>query len=185
MDTTLLVTVAACAALVAALVVVLVVQLVRTGAARRRLDAELASCRDDLAALHRRLDGLAAGPASGPEPGPASAEVRAPGYTITSMAGGTADAGAARSPAAEASEVAAAPSVTGGRVLSVAVGESVVRLLSLGHGVRRALSAENRNRIRFEVRREVRRARRSRRDELKDVRRRLRAQRAGTAEDAA
>ncbi len=35
-------------------------------------------------------------------------------------------------------------------------------LLSLGYGVRRALSAENRNRIRFEMRREVKRARRQR-----------------------
>jgi hypothetical protein len=66
------------------------------------------------------------------------------------------------------------------------LGESLVRLVSLGYGVRRALSAENRNRIRFEVRREVKRSRRQRRRDLKDARRHVRS-RAGTdlSEDAA
>jgi hypothetical protein len=41
--------------------------------------------------------------------------------------------------------------------------ESVIRVGSLAHGVRRALSPENRNRIRFEMRREVKRARKQRR----------------------
>jgi hypothetical protein len=54
------------------------------------------------------------------------------------------------------------------------VGESLVRLVSLAYGVRRALSAENRNRIGFEVRREVRRARKRRRREEKQGRRYLR-----------
>ncbi|QZY30495.1 hypothetical protein [Nocardioides coralli] len=41
--------------------------------------------------------------------------------------------------------------------------ESVIRVGSLAHGVRRALSAESRNRIGFEMKREVRRARKQRR----------------------
>lgn len=41
--------------------------------------------------------------------------------------------------------------------------ESVIRFGSLAHGVRRALAPEARNRIRFEMRREVRRARKQRR----------------------
>jgi hypothetical protein len=48
-------------------------------------------------------------------------------------------------------------------VLSMTVGEPLVRLAALGYGVRRALSAQSRNRIRFEMRREVRRARKERR----------------------
>lgn len=60
------------------------------------------------------------------------------------------------------------------RFVSLAAGESLVRLVSLGHGLRRALSAQNRNRIAFEVRREVRRSRKRRRRELKQTRRGLR-----------
>lgn len=48
-------------------------------------------------------------------------------------------------------------------VLSVTLGEPLVKLAALGYGVRRALSAESRNRIAFEMRREVKRARKERR----------------------
>jgi hypothetical protein len=48
-------------------------------------------------------------------------------------------------------------------VLSVTLGEPLLRLAALGFGVRRALSAESRNRIAFQVRREVKRARKERR----------------------
>jgi hypothetical protein len=53
--------------------------------------------------------------------------------------------------------------------------ESVIRLGSLAHGVRRALDAETRNRIRFEMRREVKRARKQRRAEQRDAYRDWRA----------
>lgn len=49
--------------------------------------------------------------------------------------------------------------------------ESVVKAASLGYGVRRALAPETRNRIRFEMKREVKRSRRQRRAELKEFRR--------------
>ena len=63
--------------------------------------------------------------------------------------------------------------------------ETVVKAASLGHGVRRALAPETRNRIRFEMRREVRRARKQRRADLKEARRDLHArQRAMLAERA-
>ena len=68
--------------------------------------------------------------------------------------------------------------------VGLAVGESLVRAVSLGHGVRRALSAENRHRIRFEVRREVRRSRRQRRIDVKQARRHLRSQEAAVASPA-
>jgi hypothetical protein len=61
--------------------------------------------------------------------------------------------------------------------------ESVIRLGSLGHGVRRALSAESRNRIRFEMRREVKRARKQRRAEQREAYREWQArQRRGAGE---
>jgi hypothetical protein len=60
-------------------------------------------------------------------------------------------------------------------VLSATVGEPLVKAVSLGYGVRRALSAESRNRIWFEMRREVRAARRRRRREMKAFVRQARA----------
>lgn len=53
-------------------------------------------------------------------------------------------------------------------VLSATLGEPLVKVVAFGHGVRRALSAESRNRIWFEMRREVRSSRRRRRQEHKE-----------------
>lgn len=55
------------------------------------------------------------------------------------------------------------PQVPGDAVLSVTLGEPLVKLASWTYGVRRALSAENRNRIAFEMRREIKRSRKERR----------------------
>ena len=71
------------------------------------------------------------------------------------------------------------PGLPAGQFATVALSEALVRVVSLGYGVRRALTAENRNRIRFEMRREVKRARRQRRRDLKDARRHLRDARPG------
>jgi hypothetical protein len=49
--------------------------------------------------------------------------------------------------------------------------ETVVQAASLAHGLRRALAPEMRNRIRFEMRREVKRSRKQRRADLKAARR--------------
>ncbi len=54
--------------------------------------------------------------------------------------------------------------------------ESAVKAAGLVHGLRRALAPETRNRIRFEMGREVKRARRQRRAEIKQARRDLQAQ---------
>ena len=60
----------------------------------------------------------------------------------------------------------------------------MVKAASLAHGVRRALAPETRNRIRFEVRREIRRARKQRRADLREARRDWEArQRAGLTDD--
>ena len=52
-------------------------------------------------------------------------------------------------------------------VVSATLGAPLVRAAATVHGLRRALSAESRNRIRFEMRREVRRARKQRKREMR------------------
>ncbi len=161
MDPALVVTLVAASA--ALLVAVSVLLWVLSG--RRRLEAELEESRARLEALARQVETARAA-----TPRPPAATDRE--YLITTV-GEQADAAA---PAAEIAPMSA------GQFASVALGESLVRVLSFGYGVRRALSAENRNRIGFEIRREVRRARKQRRRDLKDARRTLRADQ---AEDAA
>jgi MYXO-CTERM domain-containing protein len=65
-------------------------------------------------------------------------------------------------------------------VLSATVGVPLVKAAAFSHGVRRALSAESRNRIWFEVRREVRASRRRRRQLRKHLEREYRARLRGT-----
>jgi len=55
-------------------------------------------------------------------------------------------------------------------VLSATLGEPLVRLAAFGYGVRKALAPETRNRIAFEMRREVKRARKERRREARRAR---------------
>ena len=56
-------------------------------------------------------------------------------------------------------------------VLSVTFGEPLVKVVAFGYGVRRALSPESRNRIVFEMRRELKRARKERRRGTRQARR--------------
>lgn len=136
----------------------LLVVLLRLRAETRR---ELESARAETAELRARLDALDApaigGPAARPEPVPGPGEV--PAFVIT-------DAGTDVPVEVVRERV----------VLSATLGEPLVKAVALGHGVRRALSAESRNRIRFEMRREVRRTRKQRRREMKDAWRREQAQ---------
>jgi hypothetical protein len=60
-------------------------------------------------------------------------------------------------------------------VLSATLGEPMVKVAAFSHGVRRALRAESRNRIWFEMKREVRAARKRRRRLVKDYLRETRA----------
>ena len=139
MDSALVVTLGAVAAAVTVVAGALLVVLLASGRRRQR---ELDGSRAAVAALTARLDDLTEALST--------RQIAAPReYVIT-------DAVPAGPPAQ--------PSPVSSRaVLSVSVGEPLVRLVALGYGVRRALSAENRNRIRFEMRREVKRARRRRR----------------------
>jgi len=154
----------------AAVVVVLAVAGVAlTLRARRRTARQLAAARADVSALREQVEALSRRldePAARPSDPPAAAGQE---FLITSLPSGT-DVAVPQQPGAP---------LTTGRFVSVAAAESAVRLLSLGYGVRRALSAENRNRIRFEVRQEVKRARRQRRRDLKEAKRQVRAQASG------
>jgi hypothetical protein len=76
----------------------------------------------------------------------------------------------------DAGEPRPEPNVPDRVVLTATVGEPLVKAVSFGHGLRRALSAESRNRIWFEMRREVRRARKQRRREMKEAWRRMQDQ---------
>lgn len=77
----------------------------------------------------------------------------------------------------EVAQVQAVPArIDGALFADIVARESVIKAAGLAHGLRRALSAENRNRIRFEFRREVKRSRKQRRADLKAALRHLRAE---------
>lgn len=63
--------------------------------------------------------------------------------------------------------------------------ETTVKAAGLLHGLRVALSPQNRNRIRFEVRQEIKRSRKQRREDRKAAMRDLRARERRADEDAA
>jgi hypothetical protein len=149
------------AVVLVATVLVTVATVVSASRERRRLADDLAAARDELAAVQRRVEGLA-------RRSPAAASPQE--FVITTA--GTVEGPAEVEPAAPVPH----QQLTARQFASVALGESMVTLASFGHGVRRALSPENRNRIAFEMRREVRRARKRRRRDLKEARRHLRAQ---------
>ena len=173
MDPALLLTLGATAA---GLLVALCALLAVARRGRRRLQRDLDGTRAQLAELGTQLERLAAQQAEQARRDAAPRPRSAGEFVITTVGDQTAVPATA----------GPVQSLTAGQFASVAAGESLVRILSFGYGVRRALSAENRNRIAFEVRREVRRSRKQRRRELKEARRHLRtAQRADLDEDAA
>lgn len=74
-------------------------------------------------------------------------------------------------------EVAAPPAepqrIEGRLFADIVLRESVVKAAALTYGVRRALAPETRNRIRFEMRREVKRSRKQRRATMRSIRREM------------
>ncbi len=92
------------------------------------------------------------------------------------------DSPAEREPgAAPATRPASADGRIDGRLFAdLVLRESVVKSAGLVHGVRRALAPETRHRIRFEMARELKRARRQRRADLRAGRRRAQAEQRGT-----
>jgi hypothetical protein len=116
-------------------------------------------------ALRDRVDALEAPTA--PPARPHVGEEAVGAYVITGM-----------QPADDPREAVTGPvarPIDGRLFADIVARESVVKAASWTHGLRRALSAESRNRIRFEVRRETRRAGRDRRAEAKQALREFRA----------
>lgn len=155
--------VVAVAGLLALVVLVLAVALVRartrTEQALARSRAETTALREQLAAMERRL----APPVEAPEAS----------FVIT-------DLGRERTPEEPA------PKVESALFADLVLRETLVKAASLAHGVRRALDPETRHRIRFEMRREVKRARKQRKADTREARRAWGArQRATLDEDTA
>ena len=149
----------------AVVVLGLAVTVVANAATRRRMHADVRSCRAEIADLRAQVDELSRTSGS-PE-----SQVR-DDYVITTLPLVAPPAASVPDDAREAAGF-----------VSLAVGESLVRAVSLAHGVRRALSPENRQRIRFEMRREVKRARKQRRRDVRQAQRHLRTRPAGQRRD--
>jgi flagellar biosynthesis/type III secretory pathway M-ring protein FliF/YscJ len=139
--------------------VALVVAAVSWRAARRAL-AQTRAYADRLAA-QEQVPAAAAAPVV-PAPELAS-------YVITDLD---------RQQAGSEQAVPAVPGRIDGRLFTdIVARETVVKAAAWTHGVRRALSPETRNRIRFQVRQQARQARRDRKAEMREA---LRAYRART-----
>lgn len=153
--------VAALAAAAGAAAMVLLVTVVLLATRGRRshadLEAQLAAARAETDDLRRRLEELT----RRAEPQPEHAD-----YVITHVGDPVSEGG---------SDDLTPVAVPDRLVLSATVGVPLVKAAAFSHGVRRALSAESRNRIWFEVRREVRAARRRRRQLRKHLEREYRA----------
>ncbi|WP_154402817.1 hypothetical protein [Nocardioides speluncae] len=130
---------------------------------RRRVAAELAATRVEAAELRAKVDALALQSAVTDRP-PAE-------FVITDI---------------DRADRVPATRIEGRLFADIVLRETVVKAAAAAAGVRRALSPEVRNRVRFEMKREVKRARKERKQELKQARRELHArQRARLGEDAA
>jgi hypothetical protein len=157
----------ACAALLIVLVGVGLAGLLGLRRARARDDAALASARADVDELRTQVEELTSALATAQ--GAAAVAPPQVEYLIT-------DAGSR-------SRELDLPRVPDRAVLSVTLGEPLVKAAALGYGLRRALSAESRNRIAFAMRREVKRARKERRRAAR--RARVHEARSATTEEAA
>jgi hypothetical protein len=161
----------AAAAALALVVVLLVVAQVR-GRSRHRRD--LAASRAEVEALRAQVERVERRLAAPPTPEPRETTE----YHITDL-GRTLDGTASPRPA----RPEAGPVTDRALFADLVLRETVVRAASVAYGVRRALAPETRNRIRFEVRREIRRARKQRRADLKAARRDWEARQRAAVDD--
>ncbi len=160
---------------VSALAVAALVVALRARRATRAALELAAEAQAQVSGLLAELAAVTAVPESRPEAGPDPTD-----YVITDL--GTTperELGSAR--------------IEGRLFADIVLRETVVKAASLAHGVRRALTPEQRLKMRAEYKREVRRSRKQRRAELKEARRHLarlaregrHARRDAAAEDAA
>lgn len=126
--------------------------------ARGREDAALAAARADVAALRVQVDELSGRLAATT---PASPSPQTPDTTSGTASAEFVITSAGRQDAAPFGD--GASQVPGRAVLSVTLGEPLVKAAAFGYALRRTLSPESRNRIAFEMRREVKRSRKARR----------------------
>lgn len=96
-------------------------------------------------------------------------------FVITDLGntGRTTPSGAGIDGGAAAGSTAPGQRIEGRLFIDLVLRESVVKAASLTHGLQRALAPENRNRIRFEMKQETKRARKQRRIDIRDVRREM------------
>jgi hypothetical protein len=164
---------AAAAAAVPAVVLTCVL-VARSGRrSRAELHRQLVTARQDVLALTQRIEALSGEVAEARKATEARREV-AP-FVIT---------GLIAEPESVPREAQLVHAIEAGRPHWVPVKplrETLVKTVSLAHGVRRALSPDNRDRIRLEMQAEVRRSRRQRKAELKAVRKYLRDRRRSAA----
>ncbi|MGY2874966.1 hypothetical protein ACVW00_002156 [Marmoricola sp. URHA0025 HA25] len=169
------------------LLVVAVQTVTRRRRSRHDLESMLAASQRESDLLRQRLEELTGGPVrrAGDTPaGPAYLEELFGGAGVPQQRE-AADAGVPEQadfvithvgePGEDATETSAGVAVPDRLVLSATLGEPLVKVAALSHGVRRALSPESRNRIWFEMRREVRASRRRRRQLRKRLERDHRA----------
>jgi hypothetical protein len=157
------------AVLVVVLLVLLVRERARTARVLRAAHDEAASLRHRVDEVERRLavpsgSSVASG-SSGQQPAPQLQ----PEYVITHLGEVQPESAAGQAP-----EVAPG-GVDRALFADLVLRETVVKAASLTHGLRRALGAETRHRIRYEVRSQTRAARKQRRRELRDLARRQRS----------
>lgn len=168
MNPTLLVTLVL-GAVVAGVLLVLLVVLLRDRARSRAL---LEQTRAESAELRQRLDALGVQVAAARQSTQRAAQPEE--YVITHLGEDDVVPTGSDTEYGAASDTAR---IDGRLFADIVLRETVVKAASLGHGVRRAMAPETRNRIRFEMRREVKSRRKARKDELRQLRRTLQDQR--------
>jgi hypothetical protein len=150
------------AALVAGLAALAWALFVALGRERERAATELARTRAEAAELRARVEALAA-------QAERAAHAQPEEFVITHLGEPDEDYELSTGTAGELQRI-------DGRLFAdLVLRESLVKAAALGHGVRRALAPETRNRIRFEMKRELKRSRRARKDEYRRVREEIRA----------
>lgn len=153
------------------LLVALVLLVTRRRRSRADLERALAAAQRETDDLRHRLEELTRGGSGVPAQVEALVTGRPPAheppeYVITHVG---------EPVAAVDDEPDAGVPVPNRLVLGATLGEPLVKVAAFSHGVRRALSAESRNRIWFEMRRETRASRRRRRQLRKRLEREYRA----------